>query len=162
MDGVEGQSLFFVHTVLLIDSMAGADQQDADEFFKDKKAMTVSELAILLGRHVQSRKAVDPDYEPNLLLKKTLEYTQQFASNRNEETTKRMRQWVVVSTHFRVKEFNMENFSSNQRLILYKLSRFAEAEGLEEREFCIISNLGIQTSDEAKKLIPSLEVSDPS
>lgn len=72
--------------------MAGADQQDADEFFKDKKAMTVSELAILLGRHVQSRKAVDPDYEPNLLLKKTLEYTQQFASNRNEETTKRMRQ----------------------------------------------------------------------
>lgn len=56
----------------------------------------------------------------------------------------------------------MENFSSNQRLILYKLSRFAEAEGLEEREFCIISNLGIQTSDEAKKLIPSLEVSDPS
>jgi hypothetical protein len=38
------------------------------------------------------------------------------------------------------------------------MCRFAEAEGLEEREFCIISNLGIQTSDEAKKLIPSLEV----
>lgn len=105
-----------------------AGQQDADEFFKDKKALTISELAILLERHVQSRKMVDSEYEPNPLLKKTLEYSQHFASNRNEETTKRMRQ-------------------------------FAEAEGLNEREFCMISNLGVQGADEGKKLIPTLEVS---
>jgi hypothetical protein len=34
----------------------------------------------------------NPDYQPNMLLAKTLDYTQQFSSNKNKETLEKIRE----------------------------------------------------------------------
>jgi hypothetical protein len=60
--------------------------------FKNAKALTVSEVALLLHEHVQTMRQDNPDYQPNMLLAKTLEYTQQFSSNKNKETLEKIRE----------------------------------------------------------------------
>ena len=60
--------------------------------FKNAKTLTVSEVAILLQEHVQIMRQDNPDYQPNMLLAKTLDYTQQFSSNKNKETLGKIRE----------------------------------------------------------------------
>lgn len=105
------------------------DQQNAsivDQFFSDQKAMTISEVAIALEQYTRERTLRDPSYQPNILVAKTLEYTNTIATNKNADTVRKIR------------------------------SVLAEA-GMTEHELAMVANLQLQTAEEAKKLIPTLE-----
>ena len=65
---------------------------ESETFFKDANTLTVSEVATVLQEHIQHMKARQPDYQANILLSKTLEYTQQFTSIRNTETLMKIRE----------------------------------------------------------------------
>jgi hypothetical protein len=71
--------------------MADAASESA-AIFKKAKTLTVSEVSILLQEHVQIMRQDNPDYQPNMLLAKTLDYTQQFSSNKNKETLEKIRE----------------------------------------------------------------------
>jgi hypothetical protein len=64
------------------------EQQDAETYFKDKKSVTISEVALALDLY----KATHPDQQPNVLITKTLEYTQIFAANKNRDSVQSIRQ----------------------------------------------------------------------
>jgi len=70
------------------------DQQDPDAYFKDKKTVTISEVAILLDEYVGTTRQRDPEYQPNLLVSKTLEYAKAFATNKNRASVQNIRKWV--------------------------------------------------------------------
>lgn len=70
------------------------EESNEDTFFKDKKAMTISEVAITLEKYTANRKARDPNYQPNLLVAKTLEYANTVATNKNEDTVRKIRRCV--------------------------------------------------------------------
>ncbi len=64
---------------------------DPDAFFKDKIGVNVSEVALLLADYVTQQKMRDPDYQPNVLLGKTLDYAEHFSNCKNKESLERMR-----------------------------------------------------------------------
>jgi len=72
-----------------------AEEVQEDVFFKDKKAMTISEVAIALDQCTSERKLRDPSYQPNLLVTKTLEYTNTVSTNKNPDTVRKIRRYIV-------------------------------------------------------------------
>lgn len=71
--------------------MADASGVSSEEFFQDKKTMTVSEVAIALEQYTNDRRTRDPSYQPNLLVSKTLEYTNTISTNKNLDTVRKIR-----------------------------------------------------------------------
>jgi len=67
------------------------DPSTIDQFFSDQKAMTISEVAIALEQYTQERMLRDPSYQPNILVAKTLEYTNTIATNKNADTVRKIR-----------------------------------------------------------------------
>lgn len=67
------------------------DPSTIDQFFSDQKAMTISEVAIALEQYTQERMLRDPLYQPNILVAKTLEYTNTIATNKNADTVRKIR-----------------------------------------------------------------------
>lgn len=67
------------------------DPSTIDQFFSDQKAMTISEVAIALEQYTQERMLRDPSYQPNILVSKTLEYTNTIATNKNADTVRKIR-----------------------------------------------------------------------
>ena len=67
------------------------DQSTIDQFFSDQKAMTISEVAIALEQYTQERMLRDPSYQPNILVAKTLEYTNTIATYKNADTVRKIR-----------------------------------------------------------------------
>ena len=67
------------------------DAGTTDQFFSDQKAMTISEVAIALEQYTQERMLRDPSYQPNILVSKTLEYTNTMATNKNADTVRKIR-----------------------------------------------------------------------
>lgn len=110
----------------MADQDPSAGNASSDAFFSDQKAMTISEVAIALEQYTQERKLRDPGYQPNILVAKTLEYTNTIATNKNPDTVRKIR------------------------------SVLAEA-GMTEQELAMVANLQLQTAEEAKKLIPTLQ-----
>jgi len=74
--------------------MATEEGQE-DVFFRDKKAMTISEVAIALDQCTSERKLRDPSYQPNLLVTKTLEYMNTVSTNKNPDTVRRIRRYIL-------------------------------------------------------------------
>lgn len=75
-----------------MDSSAAPDESaGTDAFFSDKKTMTVSEVSIALEHYTQERRLRDPSYQPNILVSKTLEYTNTVANNKNADTVRKIR-----------------------------------------------------------------------
>jgi hypothetical protein len=77
--------------------MATEEGQE-DVFFRDKKAMTISEVAIALDQCTSERKLRDPSYQPNLLVTKTLEYTNTVSTNKNPDTVRKIRRYLLFYT----------------------------------------------------------------
>ena len=67
------------------------DASTTDQFFSEQKAMTISEVAIALEQYTQERMLRDPSYQPNILVSKTLEYTNTIATNKNADTVRKIR-----------------------------------------------------------------------
>jgi DNA-directed RNA polymerase II subunit RPB4 len=67
------------------------DASATDQFFTEQKAMTISEVAIALEQYTQERMLRDPSYQPNILVSKTLEYTNTIATNKNADTVRKIR-----------------------------------------------------------------------
>lgn len=72
-----------------------SEHQDIAEFFKDKKAMTISEVSLALEGYLHDMKQSKPDFEPNILVTKTIEYTKLFPLNKNKETVRTIRKYVI-------------------------------------------------------------------
>ena len=53
--------------------------------------MTVSEVAIALEQYTNDRRTRDPSYQPNLLVSKTIEYTNTISTNKNLDTVRKIR-----------------------------------------------------------------------
>eukprot|EP00204_Picochlorum_oklahomense_P003632 CAMPEP_0118798894 /NCGR_PEP_ID=MMETSP1161-20130426/1221_1 /TAXON_ID=249345 /ORGANISM="Picochlorum oklahomensis, Strain CCMP2329" /LENGTH=112 /DNA_ID=CAMNT_0006726461 /DNA_START=19 /DNA_END=357 /DNA_ORIENTATION=+ len=53
--------------------------------------MTTSEVAIALEQYTRDRKLRDPSYQPNILVSKTIEYTNTIATNKNPDTVRKIR-----------------------------------------------------------------------
>jgi len=53
--------------------------------------MTVSEVAIALEQYTNNRRTRDPSYQPNLLVSKTIEYTNTISTNKNLDTVRKIR-----------------------------------------------------------------------
>jgi len=71
--------------------MAEEEQQDIDIYFKDKRSMTISEVSVAIKKYVDIMKANDADFQPNMLVGKTLEYANAFATNKNLDTVTKIR-----------------------------------------------------------------------
>lgn len=67
-------------------------------FFSDQKAMTTSEVAIALEQYTRDRKLRDPSYQPNILVSKTIEYTNTIATNKNPDTVRKIRRYELFLT----------------------------------------------------------------
>ena len=74
----------------MADGQPGASE--GDSFFKDAKTLTVSEVALKLHTHLTTMQDRNPEYQPNMLLTKTLEYTRQFIATNKEEMQFKMRE----------------------------------------------------------------------
>lgn len=74
----------------MADGQRGAN--DGDAFFQNARTLTISEVAAILDEHTISMQGMNPDYQPNMLLAKTLEYTKQFKSSENSEGLQKMRE----------------------------------------------------------------------
>ena len=140
----------------------GDQSQDPDAFFKDKKTITISEVATMLEIHTENRKRADPDYQPNLLVGKTLEYTNLFAGSKNTESMMKIRACVChrcADGCARLALFPPPPGGALTPPLLRPLAcrTLAEA-GLTHQEMASVANLQVQTADEAKKLVPTLEV----
>ena len=66
-------------------------EQDTTDAFANAQTLTVSEVYLELQDHVEAERAKGSDYQPNLLLAKTLDYANQFATSRNKEALKSLR-----------------------------------------------------------------------
>jgi len=123
---------------------------DTDAFFQDKKAMTISEVAISLEQYTSERRMRDPNYQPNLLVARTMEYTNTVSTNKNPDTVRKIRRYVV-------RRYDVMLLHGSHDMVASLCSVLAEA-GMTEQELAMIANLQLQAADEAKKLIPSLAV----
>jgi hypothetical protein len=119
--------------------------------------MTVSEVAIALEQYTNDRRTRDPSYQPNLLVSKTIEYTNTISTNKNLDTVRKIRNLLA------------EAGMTETELALVVCVRSATrsfARLLGPRSFahdphrslcsCLQANLALQTAEEAKQLIPSL------
>lgn len=75
---------------------------DSDAFFKDKLGVNVSECALILQSYVEGQRQRDPDYQPNVLLTKTLDYAEHFSNCKNKESLERMRRYVISIIYMEV------------------------------------------------------------
>lgn len=62
--------------------------------FAEAKVLTLSELDIFFERSLRARREADPEYTPNLLLGKAMEYARHFATNHSQESATKIRQCV--------------------------------------------------------------------
>jgi hypothetical protein len=60
--------------------------------FSEAKVLTISEVNLLLDEYLPRAKLKDPDYQPNPMLVKAMEYAQRFATNKNRETLVKIRE----------------------------------------------------------------------
>lgn len=67
------------------------------DFYKDKQALSVSDVFLMLEKYVSQRKTKDPDYHVNEHIEKSLKYTQDFAAFKNMETASKLREYVEMS-----------------------------------------------------------------
>ena len=125
--------------------------QDTDNAFRNAQSLTVSEVAIILQNYVQHVKIENPEYQPNMLLAKTLDYAHQFALNRNKETLDKMRRYA---SFFIVRPHCRSSLPPNNTL--YQCS-FLKTLDFTEEEIAMVCSLQIGTAEEAKKLIPTLQ-----
>jgi DNA-directed RNA polymerase II subunit RPB4 len=105
----------------------------ADAFFSDKKTMTVSEVAIALEHYTQDRRMRDPSYQPNVLVSKTLEYTNTIATSKNADTVRKIRS-VLGEAGFTevelalVANLQLQTAEEATKLIPSLANRFSEEE----------------------------------
>lgn len=60
--------------------------------FRDAKVLNVSEVNLVLGSYLEFARAREPDYQPNPLLEKSLEYAKRFCTSRNKDALQKMRE----------------------------------------------------------------------
>lgn len=56
--------------------------------------LNVSEVNLVLGSYLEFARAREPDYQPNPLLEKSLEYAKRFCTSRNKDALQKMRECV--------------------------------------------------------------------
>ena len=119
--------------------------------------MTVSEVAIALEQYTNNRRTRDPSYQPNLLVSKTIEYTNTISTNKNLDTVRKIRNLLA--------EAGMTE-TELALVVCVRSATRSSARLLGPRSFahdphrslcsCLQANLALQTAEEAKQLIPSL------
>jgi DNA-directed RNA polymerase subunit F len=72
--------------------MAAPQPNDQPSVYKDSRVITVAEAALILEDRINFRRKREPEYAPNPLVVKTVEYAQRFADNRNKDSLERMRE----------------------------------------------------------------------
>ncbi|KAI7836858.1 hypothetical protein COHA_009311 [Chlorella ohadii] len=72
--------------------MAASDQDDA---FKDAKVMTLGEAGLVLEDVSQRLQRRDPDWQPNAMMLKAVEYAQRFSGNKNRDTLQKIRELLA-------------------------------------------------------------------
>ncbi|KDD77044.1 hypothetical protein H632_c33p3 [Helicosporidium sp. ATCC 50920] len=78
--------------------MVGAEDGDREKsVFAEAKVLTLSELDIFFERSLRARREADPEYTPNLLLGKAMEYARHFATNHSQESATKIRQVLAES-----------------------------------------------------------------
>jgi hypothetical protein len=60
-------------------------------FYKDKYALSLSEVFLLLNENEQKAKVRNDDYLPNHLVQQTLDYSQAFGTNKQHATVEKIR-----------------------------------------------------------------------
>ncbi len=58
----------------------------------DAKALTISEVGVLFEDYMARTQQRDPDYQPNPMLLKAVEYAQRFSTNKNKDTLQKIRE----------------------------------------------------------------------
>lgn len=68
-----------------------AEEHATEAFFKNASALTISEVALVLKSHTDKMKQGNPDFQPNPLLVKTIDYSNTFGTNKNRDTIDKIR-----------------------------------------------------------------------
>ncbi|PRW44955.1 DNA-directed RNA polymerase II subunit 4 [Chlorella sorokiniana] len=72
--------------------MASSDQDDA---FKNAKILTLGEAGVALEEVSKRITQRDPDWQPNAMMLKAVEYAQRFAANKNRDTLQKIRELLA-------------------------------------------------------------------
>jgi len=119
--------------------------------------MTVSEVAIALEQYTNNRRTRDPSYQPNLLVSKTIEYTNTISTNKNLDTVRKIRNLLAEAGMTETELALVVCVRSATRAFARLLGPRSFAYD-PHRSLCsyLQANLALQTAEEAKQLIPSL------